>query len=44
MSEEIKYAYLKGVEKDNALNSPEIARDGIINLKYDTWYCFNNFS
>jgi hypothetical protein len=43
LSEETKYALLKGEEKDNALNSPEVARDGLINLKYDIWYCLNNF-
>jgi hypothetical protein len=35
-----EYIYLNEDERNNALNSPEIARDGIVNLKYDIWYFF----
>ena len=33
-----KYILLNEDERNNSLNSPEIARDGIVNLKYDIWY------
>ena len=33
-----EYILLNEDERNNALNSPEIARDGLVNLKYDIWY------
>lgn len=34
----IQDTLLYGEEKENALNSPEINKDGLVNLSYDIWY------